>query len=72
MTVGDFLFFDGKLSHKSGSNVTTYEIRFSLNGMWHDIKTKNFRGLMPYFIHRTEYNQKSYWEKCNKDNNWGY
>ncbi len=72
MKVGDVLFFDGKLSHKSGSNTTEDEIRFSLVGMWHDIKTKNFRGPMPNFLHRTEFDQKSYWEKCNQENNWGY
>ena len=72
MSVGDVLFFDGKLSHKSGSNTTEDEIRFSLVGMWHDIKTKNFRGPMPNFQHRTKFDQKSYWEKFNKENNWGY
>jgi len=72
MNVGDVLFFDGKLSHKSGSNITKDEIRFSLVGMWHDIKTKNFRGPMPAFQHRTEFDQKSYWKKCNSDLNWGY
>jgi hypothetical protein len=72
MSVGDVLFFDGKLSHKSGSNTTENEIRFSLVGMWHDIKTKNFRGPRPNFQHRTEFDQKSYWEKVNKENNWGY
>jgi hypothetical protein len=72
MKVGDVLFFDGKLSHKSGSNTTKDEIRFSLVGMWHDIKTKNFRGPMPNFQHRTEFDQKSYWEKFNKEKRWGY
>ena len=72
MSVGDVLFFDGKLSHKSGFNTTKDEIRFSLVGMWHDIKTKNFRGPKPNFEHRTQLNQKSYWEKVNKENNWGY
>jgi hypothetical protein len=72
MKVGDVLFFDGKLSHKSGSNITEDEIRFSLVGMWHDIQTKNFRGPMPNFSHRTEFDQKSYWEKCNLEKKWGY
>jgi len=72
MSVGDVLFFDGKLSHRSGSNSTKDEIRFSLVGMWHDITTKNFRGPMPAFNHRTEFDQKSYWEKCNLEQGWGY
>lgn len=72
MNVGDVLFFDGKLAHKSGQNRTKDQIRFSLVGMWHDIKTKNFRGPMPNFQHRTKFDEKAYWEKCNIEMQWGY
>lgn len=72
MKIGDVLFFDGKLCHRSGSNITKDEIRFSLVGMWHDIWTKNFRGPKPGFGHRTNYDQKEYWNKINKSENWGY
>jgi len=72
MKLGDLLFFDGKLFHKSGSNVTTDEIRFSLVGMWHNIKHSTFRGPKPNFQYRSELNAKEYWEECNKKFNWGY
>jgi hypothetical protein len=72
MKLGDVLFFDGKLFHKSGSNITSDEIRFSLVGMWHDIKARNFRGPKPKFSSRTKFDQRSYWEKHNIENNWGY
>ena len=49
MKIGDVLFFDGKLAHRSGHNITNDEIRFSLVGMWHDIWSKNFRGPKPNF-----------------------
>jgi hypothetical protein len=72
MEVGDVLFFDGKLFHKSGSNTTEDEIRFSLVGMWHNTDSNNFKAPRPNFLHRTEYDQKEYWENCNKLYNWGY
>jgi hypothetical protein len=72
MEVGDVLFFDGKLAHKSGSNSTKNQIRFSLVGMWHDIWTENFRGPKPAFEHRTKFDQKQHWVECNKKYNWGY
>jgi len=72
MEVGDVLFFDGKLVHKSGTNITNDEIRFSLVGMWHDIWTSNFRGPRPDFNHRTDYNQKEHWRYCNDKYNWKY
>jgi len=72
MSLGDMLFFDGKLAHRSGSNITKDEIRFSLVGMWHDIKTKNFRGPKPIFEQRTKFDQHGYWSKLNNDLSWGY
>lgn len=72
MEVGDVLFFDGKLAHRSGHNITKDEIRFSLVGMWHDIWTENFRGPKPNFSQRTSFDNKEYWEACNKEFNWGY
>ena len=72
MEIGDVLFFDGKLAHKSGSNMTNDEIRFSLVGMWHDIWTKNFRGPRPNFQHRTDFDQFEYWKTCNKKYGWEF
>ena len=72
MEIGDVLFFDGRLFHKSGSNVTSDEIRFSLVGMWHDIWSSSFRGPRPDFQHRTHFDQKEYWEKSNQILKWGY
>jgi hypothetical protein len=72
MEIGDVLFFDGKLVHKSGSNITQDEIRFSLVGMWHDIWSKNFRGPRPNFNHRTSFDQKEYWMSSNIKNGWGF
>ena len=71
MNVGDVLFFDGKLAHKSGHNSTTNEIRFSLVGMWHNIWAQHFRGPKPNFNFRSRYTPKEYWSKCNEDLDWG-
>ena len=43
MGLGDILFFDGQLAHRSGHNTINDEIRFSLFGMGHDTNFKNFR-----------------------------
>jgi len=72
MKVGDVLFFDGRLSHRSGSNYTEDEIRLSLVGMWHDVHNRNFRGPKPNFSQRTTIDRKDYWNRCNKELNWGY
>ena len=72
MKIGDVLFFDGKLAHRSGHNITNDEIRFSLVGMWHDIWSKNFRGPKPNFSQRTTFDNKEYWEACNKEFNWRF
>tara|TARA_B100000287_G_scaffold293686_1_gene277005 strand:- start:263 stop:1111 length:849 start_codon:yes stop_codon:yes gene_type:complete len=72
MNVGDVLFFDGKLAHKSGHNSTADEIRFSLVGMWHNIWEKHFRGPKPNFDFRSPYTPKEYWSKCNEDLDWGF
>ena len=72
MEAGDVLFFDGKLAHRSGENITKDEIRFSLVGMWHDISNMSFRGPKPNFIQRTNIDNKKYWNECNKKFNWGY
>tara|TARA_B100000035_G_C21034556_1_gene570165 strand:+ start:3335 stop:4186 length:852 start_codon:yes stop_codon:yes gene_type:complete len=49
MRIGEVLFFDGHLAHKSGYNSTSDEVRFSLVGMWHNIGTKGFRAPKPNF-----------------------
>jgi hypothetical protein len=72
MEAQDVLFFDGKLAHKSGHNITKDEIRFSLVGMWHDISNSKFRGPKPNFAQRTHFDNKKYWEDCNKKFNWGF
>jgi hypothetical protein len=72
MKIGDVLFFDGRLFHKSGHNSTKDEIRFSLVGMWNDVNHEGFRGPKPSFNQRTEDNRREYWERLNKENNWGY
>tara|TARA_B100001057_G_scaffold218174_1_gene218317 strand:+ start:8777 stop:9613 length:837 start_codon:yes stop_codon:yes gene_type:complete len=53
MKVGDILFFDGHLFHKSGKNTTKSEIRFSLVGMWNDVSHKGFKAPIPDFKFRT-------------------
>ena len=53
MTVGQVLFFDGHLAHKSGQNNTKDEVRFSLVGMWNDVSYEGFRSPLPSFKSRT-------------------
>jgi ectoine hydroxylase-related dioxygenase (phytanoyl-CoA dioxygenase family) len=72
METGDVLFFDGHLFHKSGSNSTEDEIRFSLVGMWNNINESSFRGPKPNFLQRTSLTAKEYWQKNNVEQKWGY
>jgi len=53
MKVGDILFFDGHLAHRSGKNSTKDEVRFSLVGMWNDTSYKGFKAPLPNFLSRT-------------------
>ena len=62
MKVGDILFFDGHLAHKSGTNSTKDEVRFSLVGMWHDTSYKGFNAPKPNFISRT-ISEKEYFDQ---------
>ena len=62
MNVGDVLFFDGHLAHKSGHNSTKDEVRFSLVGMWNDIDYKGFRAPLPKFTSRT-ISSKEYYDQ---------
>lgn len=62
MEVGDLLFFDGRLAHRSGTNSTADEIRFSLVGMWHDTSHLPFRAPLPNFESRT-ITAKEYYKK---------
>ena len=41
MKVGEILFFSGFLAHRSGNNVSQ-QVRYSLVGMYHDVKHKPF------------------------------
>lgn len=52
MSVGDILFFDGHLFHKSGQNSTNDEVRFSLVGMFNDTSNIEFRCPKPNFDFR--------------------
>lgn len=52
MKVGDLLFFNGHLFHRSGQNMTDNEIRFSMVGMWNTVGIKNFRAPIPKFTFR--------------------
>ena len=61
MEIGDVLFFDPLLFHRSGYN-SSKEIRFSQVGMWNDCSTKGFRAPKPNFISRT-YSSKDNYEK---------
>ncbi len=53
MKLGDLLFFNPHLAHKSGHNTTKDEIRFSLVGMWHDTAVHSFRTPKPNFESRS-------------------
>ena len=64
MNVGDVLFFDSHLFHKSGKNSTKDEVRFSLVGTWNDISYKKFRAPIPEFKSRT-LSPKEYFESLN-------
>jgi len=53
MKKGEVLFFDPHTFHRSGSNSTKDEIRFSVVGMWHDTTHGTFRAPKPIFESRT-------------------
>ena len=53
MKIGDLMFFDPHLFHRSGNNTTKDQIRFSLVGMWNDTTSKKFRAPQPKFKSRT-------------------
>jgi len=61
MNIGDVLFFDPLLFHRSGHNSSS-EIRFSQVGMWNDCSIKGFRAPKPNFISRT-YSPRDNYEK---------
>jgi hypothetical protein len=60
MKIGDVLFFDPHLFHRSGHNSTQDEIRFSLVGMWNDTTIKGFRAPKPNFKSRTYSAKENY------------
>lgn len=51
MTLGQMLFFDGHLFHRSGKN-TSSDNRYSLVGMYHDVDAKGFVAPMPSLKYR--------------------
>ena len=61
MNIGDVLFFDPLLFHRSGYNSST-EVRFAQVGMWNDCSYKGFRAPKPNFISRT-YSPRENYEK---------
>ena len=61
MNLGDILFFDPHLFHRSGTNVSQ-EVRFSLVGMWNDCTHEKFKAPLPNFIPRT-ITEKEYFKK---------
>tara|TARA_Y100000361_G_scaffold92675_1_gene82717 strand:- start:6224 stop:7114 length:891 start_codon:yes stop_codon:yes gene_type:complete len=64
MEIGDLLFFDGHLIHRSGTNSTRDEVRFSLVGMWHNTNYESFKAPCPDFKSKTispeEYFKKTF------------
>ena len=52
LKVGDFLFFDKHLVHRSGRNSTKDEIRFSLVIMWNDCSHSDWKTPIPSFTYR--------------------
>lgn len=58
---GDLLFFSGRLAHRSGNN-TSKKVRYSLVGMYHDIKSKHFRSAKIKYSFRGS-SPKSYFKK---------
>tara|TARA_B100000029_G_scaffold501973_1_gene576451 strand:+ start:1169 stop:2017 length:849 start_codon:yes stop_codon:yes gene_type:complete len=53
MQLGDFLFFNPYLIHRSGDNSTKDEIRFSLVTIWNDCSYSGWRPPFPDFKTRT-------------------
>ena len=66
MTLGDVMFFDPHLFHRSGHNTTEDQIRFSLVGMWNDSTHEKFRAPKPNFQSRT-ISAKTNYEKIIKE-----
>jgi hypothetical protein len=62
MKLGDFLFFNPYLIHRSGDNLTKDEIRFSLVTIWNDCSHNGWRPPLPDFKTRT-FTSKENFEK---------
>ena len=52
MELGDVIYFDPHLIHRSGYN-SSQQVRYSQVGMWNDCSYKDFRAPKPDFISRT-------------------
>ncbi|MEC8996775.1 MAG: phytanoyl-CoA dioxygenase family protein [Pseudomonadota bacterium] len=59
MEIGDVMFFDPHLIHRSGYN-SSKEIRYSQVGMWSDCSHKGFRTPKPEFISRSDSPKDNY------------
>ena len=59
MTLGDVMFFDPHLIHRSGYN-SSNEIRYSQVGMWNDCSHKGFRTPKPAFVSRSDSPKENY------------
>ena len=60
MKMGDLLFFDQHLVHRSGRNSTTDEIRFTLVIMWNDCSHSGWTVPKPIFEYRTISSKEDY------------
>ena len=65
MKLGDFLFFNPYLIHRSGDNLTKGEIRFSLVTIWNDCSHAGWRPPFPKFKSRT-FTAKENFEKLKR------
>ena len=61
MNVGEMMFFSGFLSHRSGNNVSN-NVRYSLVGMFHDVKHKPFFAPKVCFEYRNS-SPKEYYDE---------
>lgn len=65
MKVGQMLFFDGRLFHRSGKN-TSSQVRYSLVGMYHRVTKPEFFPPRISFLHRVKGQKEYYLEKMSE------
>ncbi len=66
MEIGETLFFDPLLFHRSGYN-SSKEMRFAQVGMWNDCSHEGFRAPKPNFVSRTYTPRENYENHILKD-----